>query len=99
MPEEIQPGPSIPVPEPKKKSRFKAPAILIASSAASMLIGCGLCGVGGFNLEGDNKYPIVVGIGTLAFWGGLLALGVGIIWFLVAIVATASDSRPQGKPQ
>ena len=82
--------------EPKKKSRFKAPGILIASSAASMLTGCGLCSAGGFNFEGDSTHPVVVTIGTVAFWGGLLALGVGCIWFLVAIV---SGPASQGKPQ
>ncbi len=82
--------------EPKKKARWHAPVKLIAISAVSILLGCGLCSAGGLRLEGDNIHPVVVGIGTVAFWGGLLGFGVGVLWWLVAIIA---GSRPQGKSQ
>jgi hypothetical protein len=73
--------------EPKKKARWLAPVKLIAVSAVLILLGCGLCSVGGLSLEGSDTHPIVVGIGTIAFWGGVLGFGVGVLWWLVAIVS------------
>jgi hypothetical protein len=82
--------------EPKKKARWHAPVKLIAISAVSILLGCGLCSVGGLRLEGDSIHPVVVGIGTAAFWGGILGLGVGVLWWLIALI---SSSGTQGRPQ
>jgi len=70
----------------RKKARWHAPVKLIAISAVLVLLGCGLCSAGGLNLEGSDTHPIVVGIGTVAFWGGVLGFGVGVLWWLVAIV-------------
>jgi hypothetical protein len=89
--------PQIPTPAAeRKKKRWHAPVKLIAISAVSILLGCGLCSVGGFNIEHDSTYPVVVGFGTAAFWGGVLGFFVGVLWWLIAIVA---NPRPQGKTQ
>jgi hypothetical protein len=73
--------------EPKKKARWRAPVIVMAVSAVLMVLGCGLCSAGGLRIEGDNVHPIVVSFGTVAFWGGVLGFGVGVIWWLVALVS------------
>jgi len=82
--------------EPKKKARWHAPVKLIAISAVSILLGCGLCSAGGMRFDQDSVHPVIVNIGVVAFWGGLLGLGVGVLWWLVAIIAS---SGTQGKPQ
>lgn len=73
--------------ELKKKPRWRTPVRLIAVSAVLMLVGCGLCGAGGFSLEGSDTHPVVVGIGTVAFWGGVLGFGVGVLWWVIALVS------------
>ena len=93
MPEPIQPDPSITVPQPKPKSRFKVPGILIAISAALALLGCGLCSAGGMRFDQDSVYPVVVDIGAIAFWGGILGFGVGVLWWLVALIAGPGNER------
>ena len=80
--------------EPKKKTRWHAPVKLIAISAVSILLGCGLCSAGGFNLEGSNT--VTTNFGMAFFWFGALAFLVGVLWWLVAIIAS---SGPQGKSQ
>ena len=82
--------------EPKKKARWHAPVKLIAISAVSILLGCGLCSAGGMRFDQDSVHPVIVNIGIVAFWGGILGLGVGVLWWLVAIIAS---SGPPGKPQ
>jgi hypothetical protein len=72
---------------PKKKAKWRAPVMVIAASAAMMLLGCGLCSAGGLSLEGSDTYPVVVSIGTVAFWAGVLGFVVGVLWWLVAIVS------------
>jgi hypothetical protein len=73
--------------EPKKKSRFSAPAKLIAVAAASIVLGIGLCSAGGFNFEGASS--TTANIGTFAFFGGLLALAIGVLWWFIALIAGA----------
>jgi len=87
MPEPIRPDPSITIPQPEPKSRLKAPAKLIAISVASILLGIGLCSVGGLNFEGDNAHPAIVAIGALAFWGGVVSFGIGVFWGLISLVS------------
>jgi hypothetical protein len=96
MPDPIQPDPRITIPQPGPKSRLKAPTILIAISVVLIILGFGLCSAGGLRLEEDSIHPVVVGIGTAAFWGGALGFFVGVLWWLIAIVA---NPRPQGKSQ
>jgi hypothetical protein len=88
MPEPTKPDPSIsvPRPEPRQKSRFKTPGILIAVSAALILLGIGLCSAGGINFEHDSTHPFIVGTGTAAFWGGIFGFVVGVLWWLAALV-------------
>jgi hypothetical protein len=73
--------------EPKKKARWRVPVIVIAVSAVLMVLGVGLCDAGGLRIEGSDTYPVVVGIGAVAFWGGVMGFGVGVIWWLVALVS------------
>ncbi len=74
--------------QPAKKSRLSAPIKLIAASAVSVVLGIGLCSVGGFNLEGSNTLTTQFGI--VAFFGGLLGLGVGIVWLFVAYLMNSN---------
>jgi hypothetical protein len=75
------------VDDPAKKPGWSGPVKLIAVSAVLMLVGFGLCSAGGINLEESDTHPIVVGVGAVAFWGGLAAFFVGVVWWLIALVS------------
>jgi hypothetical protein len=79
--------------EPKKKPGWHAPVKLIAVSAVLILLGFGLCDAGGLRLEEPSIHPVVVGFGTIAFWGGVLAFLVGVLWWLVAIASGSSRQK------
>jgi len=70
--------------EVKPKSRLRAPAILIGTSALAVLLSIGLCSVGHFNLEGQSS-PLA-NIGVLAFFAGIFGGFAGIIWLIVAAI-------------
>jgi uncharacterized membrane protein len=95
LPEPNQPDPSITVPQPGPKSRFKAPGILIAISAALALLGCGLCSAGGMRIDQDSVHPVIVDIGTIAFWLGILGFAGGVLWFLVEVIAGPRKGKSQ----
>jgi hypothetical protein len=71
--------------EPAKKSRISTPAKLIAISAALILVGFGLCALGGINLEGPSS--ATTSIGTVAFLSGVGGFLVGVLWWLVAVIS------------
>ena len=72
--------------EPQKKTGWLTPGKLIAITAAMILLGIGLCSLGGFNLEGSDTHPFLVGLGTASFWIGLIAFFVGLFWGLVTLI-------------
>jgi hypothetical protein len=74
----------MPTPETQNKSRFKGPTILLAISAALVLLGGGLCTVGGFTLEGTNTLTTNIGMAT--FWPGTAGLCIGVLWWLIALI-------------
>ncbi|HZL28645.1 MAG TPA: hypothetical protein VFC39_19125 [Acidobacteriaceae bacterium] len=69
--------------EIKRKSRLRAPAMLIGASALAVLLSLGLCSVSHFNLEGQSSSPLA-NAGVIAFFAGMIGGFVGIIWLIIA---------------
>ncbi len=67
------------------KSGMSAPAKVITMSVVAILLGFGLCSVGGGWFESDASLRIT--IGAFAFWGGVVGFGVGVFWWLFKIVS------------
>ena len=82
MPDEIKP-----------KSRLKAPAIVLAASALTVLLSIGLCSAGNFNLEGESS-PLA-NVGVFLFFAAIFGGFVGVIWLIIAAI---SGSGPPGPP-
>jgi hypothetical protein len=81
---------------PKQKKRWQAPLITLAISVVSILIGCGLCSVGGFSLEGTNS--ATANAGTVAFFLGIAGLLIGLLWLIIALIVGPRRQPPPPRP-
>jgi hypothetical protein len=61
------------------------PAKCLAGSVIFVLLGIGLCSAGHLNFEGPSS-PLA-NAGVVAFFGGLLAGAISLIWLIIAAIA------------
>jgi hypothetical protein len=75
------------MPDPEPRSRFKTPAIVLAISAALVILSIGLCSAGRWQFDGPSS-P-VGDAGFYCFFAGLFGGVVSVLWLLIALVSNS----------
>jgi hypothetical protein len=77
-------------PNQQQRSGVRTPAIVIAISAAGLLLSLGLCGAGGA-LSHHGISGFLFASGVVVLFASIVGVVVGVLWLILAVILNISS--------